>query len=162
MQINDLSPTGDQPFQNSARTITAVVNGEIYNHQTLRKEVLEKTNYKFRGKSDCESVLALYELYGTSFLSRLNGEYALCIYDSRRQIVVAARDRSGVKPLFWTIIAGRLLLASEAKALMPLGWKPEWDVRSLRDAGWNTEDRTIFQGLKKVSRIPRNLCDVVH
>ena len=95
-------------------------------------------------------MLALYEYYGISCLSKLNGEYALCIYDSRRQIIIAARDRSGVKPLFWTVKDGRLLIASEAKALLPLGWKPEWDVRSLRDGGWNTEERTIFRGLKKV------------
>ena len=98
-------------------------------------------------------MLALYEYYGTSFLSRLNGEYALCIYDASRQIVIAARDRSGVKPLFWTVVGGRLLIASEAKALLPLGWKAEWDVRSLRDAGWNTEDRTIFRGLQKVNEV---------
>ena len=85
-------------------------------------------------------------------MSKLNGEYAFCIYDSRKQIVVAARDRSGVKPLFWTVVRGRLLIASEAKALLPLGWKAEWDVRSLRDAGWNTEDRTIFRGLEKVAK----------
>lgn len=86
-------------------------------------------------------------------MSKLNGEYALCIYDSTRQIVVAARDRSGVKPLFWTVVGGRLLIASEVKALLPLGWKAEWDVRSLRDAGWNTEDRTIFRGVEKVNKV---------
>ncbi|KAL8788672.1 MAG: hypothetical protein Q9195_007173 [Heterodermia aff. obscurata] len=149
LKINDLTPTGDQPFQNSTKTITAVVNGEIYNHEALRKEILEKTNYSFRGRSDCECVLALYEHYGTSFLSKVNGEYAFCIYDSSKQIVVAGRDRSGVKPLYWSVVGGRLLIASEAKALRPLGWKAEWDIRSLRDAGWNTEDRTMFRGLEK-------------
>ena len=95
-------------------------------------------------------MLALYEHYGVSFLSKLNGEYAFCIYDSRKQIILAAKDRSGVKPLYWTVTGERLLIASEAKALQPLGWKAEWDIRSLRDAGWNTEDRTLFRGLEKV------------
>ena len=88
----------------------------------------------------------------------LNGEYALCIYDSDKKTLIAARDRSGVKPLVWTIDNGRLLIASEAKALLSFGWKPAWDVRSLKDSGWNTEKRTIFQGLKKVSErgpVPR-------
>lgn len=127
-----------------------MVNGEIYNHEHLRTDILNNTAYRFQGRSDCETVLALYEQDGIAFLSRLNGEYALCIYDANRQMVFAARDRSGVKPLYWTVDDGRLLIASEAKALLPFGWKANWDVRSLRDGGWNTNERTIFQGLKKV------------
>ena len=130
-----------------------MVNGEIYNHEELRADILQKTNYEFRGTSDCECVIALYEHYGLAFLSMLNGEYAFCIYDSNRQVIIAARDRTGVKPLFWTIVDQRLLIVSEAKALLPFGWKPTWDVRSLRDAGWNTEERTIFQGVSKVRNI---------
>lgn len=110
------------------------------------------SGYKFQGGSDSEIVVALYEYYGLSFLSSLRGEFALAIYDSRKQLFLAARDRSGIKPLFWNVHNGTLLLASEAKALLPFGWLPEWDVRSIIDNGWLTEERTIFKGLRKVSR----------
>ena len=153
LEINDLTPTGNQPFQNPSKNIQAFVNGEIYNHRELRAEMLAKLDYDFGGQSDCESVVALYQYYGLSFLSKLNGEFALCIYDSERKLLIAARDRSGVKPLYWTIVEGKLLVASEAKAFLPLGWKPEWDVASLVDGGWNTDSRTIFKAVQKVSLI---------
>ncbi|KAL8864079.1 MAG: hypothetical protein Q9174_007473, partial [Haloplaca sp. 1 TL-2023] len=112
--------------------------------------MIKLSGYKFQGGSDSEIVVALYEYYGVSFLSRLRGEFALCIYDSRKQLFLAARDRSGIKPLFWTVHDGSLFLASEAKALLPFGWRPEWDVRSIIDKGWLTEERTIFKGLRKI------------
>ncbi|KAL9604686.1 MAG: hypothetical protein Q9219_000406 [cf. Caloplaca sp. 3 TL-2023] len=150
LEINGLGPGGQQPFSNKDGTIHAVVNGELYDHQRIRKEMIELSGYKFQGGSDSEIVMALYQYYGLSFLSHLRGEYALCLYDAKKQLFLAARDCSGVKPLFWTVHDGRLLLASEAKALLPFGWRPEWDVRSIVDKGWLTEERTIFRGLRKI------------
>ena len=150
LEINDLTPSGNQPFFNPSKTIQAVVNGEVYNHEELRSDVLSKIQYQFQGRSDCESIVALYQYYGLGFLSKLNGEYAICIYDSQRKLLIAARDRSGVKPLYWAIVRGKLMVASEMKAFLPLGWKPEWDVGSLVDGGWNTDTRTIFRGVQKV------------
>lgn len=72
------------------------------------------------------------------------------LYDAARQTLVAARDRFGVKPLFWTIWEGRLLFASEAKALRPFGWKARWDVRSLLEDGWLHDERTVFKDVRKV------------
>ena len=112
--------------------------------------MIQLSGYVFQGTSDSELAIALYQYYGTSFISRLRGEFALCIYDSNKQLFLAARDRSGIKPLFWTVFNDQLLLASEAKALLPFGWRPEWDVRSIMDLGWVTEERTIFKGLRKV------------
>lgn len=126
----------------------AVVNGELYDYDRIRADLLEKTAYTFKGRSDCEIVIALYKYYGLSFLSHLRGEFALVLYDERSQLFVAARDRYGVKPLFWTIVDGRLLVAAEAKAFLPLGWQPEWDVRSLMDAGWRCDQRTVFKGVQ--------------
>ena len=120
--------------------------------------MIELSGYKFKGGSDSEIVMALYEYHGVSFLSQLRGEFALCVYDAKKQLLFAARDRSGIKPLFWAVHDGRLLLASEAKALLPYGWRPEWDVRSIIDKGWLTEERTIFKGLRKVSlRVAKTL-----
>lgn len=106
--------------------------------------------YTFQGRSDCEIVIALYEYYGVSFISHLRGEFALCLYDSRKQLFFASRDRSGVKPLLWTIVENRLLVASEAKAFLAYGWQPEWDVRSISDYAWLTEERTLFKGVRKI------------
>ncbi|KAF2090147.1 asparagine synthase [Saccharata proteae CBS 121410] len=150
LAINDLSPDGAQPFHDSDGDVHAVVNGELYDHETIRAELREKTNYAFKGRSDCEIVIALYKYYGLSFLSRLRGEFALCLWDARSQLFVAARDRYGIKPLFWTRVNGRLLVAAEAKAFLNLGWEPEWDVKSLVDAGWNHDERTLFRGVEKL------------
>ncbi|KAL8962432.1 MAG: hypothetical protein Q9193_001161 [Seirophora villosa] len=150
LEINGLGPGGQQPFSSSDGTIHAVVNGELYDHQQIRADMAQRSGYRFKGGSDSEIVMALYEYYGLSFLSHLRGEFALCLYDANKQLLLAARDRSGIKPLFWTIHQGRLLLASEAKALLPFGWRPEWDVRSIIDSAWLTEERTIFKGLRKI------------
>ncbi len=128
----------------------AVVNGELYDYERIREELIEKSGYKFKGRSDCEIVIALYKYYGISFLSHLRGEFALCLYDSKTRFFIAARDRYGIKPLFWTIAEGRLLIAAEVKAFLPLGWKPQWDVKSLLDGGWNHDQRTLFEGVNKV------------
>jgi asparagine synthase (glutamine-hydrolysing) len=124
------------------------VNGELYESEKVRAGL--GGLYSFKGNSDCENVIALYLHYGVHFLSKLRGEFALCLYDARRQLFIAARDRYGVKPLFWTIQEKRLLVASEAKAFLPFGWKPEWDVRSLIEDGWLHDERTIFKGVNKV------------
>ncbi|KAK7717675.1 hypothetical protein SLS64_003170 [Diaporthe eres] len=85
-----------------------------------------------------------------SFLSKLRGEFALCLYDSSKQYFVAARDRYGIKPLFWTVIGSRLLISAEAKGFLSLGWKPEWDVKSIRESGWNHDQRSLFKNVNKV------------
>lgn len=150
LSINDLTADGEQPLHSRNDTIHAVVNGEIYDHDHIRSEMMRDFGYFFKGHSDSELVVALYEVYGTSFLSRLRGEFALCLYDSEKDYFVAARDRYGIKPLFWTVIGDRLLISAEAKGFLPLGWQPEWDVRSIREGGWNHDSRTLFKGVKKV------------
>ena len=130
--------------------IHAVVNGEIYNYDRIRHKLSQQFSYQFQGHSDSELVIALYKYYGTSFLEQLRGEFALCLYDSKIQFFVAAADRYRIKPLFWTVVDGRLLIAAEAKAFLPLGWKPEWDVRALVDGSWHFGCRTLFKGVQKV------------
>jgi asparagine synthase (glutamine-hydrolysing) len=150
LSIVDLSSDGEQPFHSPDDTVHCVVNGEIYDHERIRADLTKEIGYKFKGHSDCEVVVALYKYYGLSFLSELRGEFALCLYDEARELFIAARDRYGIKPLFWTVVDGRLLVASEMKAFLPLGWKPEWDVRSLFDAGLVADTRTTFKGVQKV------------
>lgn len=150
LAINDLSTDGEQPFHSTDGHVHAVVNGELYEAETIRQKLTEESEFSFKGGCDCEIVIALYELHGVSFLRHLRGEFALCLYDSRRKTFIAARDRYGIKPLFFTEIGESLLVAAEAKAFEPFGWKPEWDVESIVDRGWTHDQRTIFKGVKKV------------
>ncbi|KAL9124269.1 MAG: hypothetical protein Q9217_006387 [Psora testacea] len=158
LAINDLSPRGNQPLHSADGTIHAIVNGELYGYEKLKADLVQSTGYQFLSNCDSEIVLALYEAYGLRFLQYLKGEFAFCLYDSRKKLFIAARDRYGIKPLFWTIQKQRLLVAAEIKAFLPLGWQPEWDVRSLVEGGWNFDDRTLFKdGVRDV----RNESDIL-
>lgn len=128
-----------------------MVNGEFYDYDRIRADLSTKSHYEFKGRSDSELIIALYQYHGLNFVHYLRGEFACVLYDESAQLFIAVRDRHGIKPLFWTIQDGRLLVAAEMKAFLPLGWKPEWDVKSLLDAGWNHDERTIFKDIAKVS-----------
>lgn len=117
LAIVDLA-TGQQPILNEAGDIKIVANGEIYNFQALRDE-LEGLGHTFRSRrSDIEVLVHAYEQWGEDFLPRLRGMFALAIWDGRTQTLIAARDRAGEKPLYWTLTPKGLLLASEVKALL--------------------------------------------
>lgn len=115
LSIIDLSPAGAQPMANEDGTVWIVFNGEIYNHHELRRK-LEDKGHRFRGRADSEVLPHLYEEYGPAFLERLNGMFAFAVYDSRSQKMLLARDRFGIKPLFYSQQPGRLLFASEINA----------------------------------------------
>jgi asparagine synthase (glutamine-hydrolysing) len=138
-----------------------VVNGEIYDYDRLRYECETVHDYWFLSDSDSELVLALYKIHGApNFLTHLRGEFAFVLHDEREgaQRVIAARDRYGIKPLLYTRVGSKLLVASEAKAFLPLGWKPRWDVRAIADAGWMFDGRTLFRGVRKV--LPGHYLDI--
>lgn len=151
LDINDLSPSGCQPLHSTDKRVHTVVNGEIYDYDKLRREMEQKIDYRFQGTSDSELVLALYKYYGLSFLSHIRGEFSICLFDSERELFIAVRDRYGIKPLFWTVQNGELLVAAEMKAFLPLGWRPEWDVRSIVGGDFQIGNSTIFKGVQKVS-----------
>jgi asparagine synthase (glutamine-hydrolysing) len=138
-----------------------MVNGEIYDYDHLRHECETAYKYPFQSDSDSELVLALYKIYGApEFLTHLRGEFAFVLCDNREggQRVICARDRYGIKPLVYTRVGSKLLVASEAKAFLPLGWKPRWDVRAIADAGWMFDDRTLFRQVRKV--LPGHYLDI--
>lgn len=151
LSINDLSPSGAQPFHSPDGRVHAVANGELYNEE-LREEL--KSSYTFKGTSDSEIIIAAYLAYGIDFLKKLRGEFAIVLWDEEKEFFIAARDRYGIKPLFWSLVnyngGKRLLVAAEAKAFRPLGWEPAWDVASLVQGGWNFDDRTLFKDVRKV------------
>lgn len=118
-----------QPFS-SPDGVQAAVNGEIYGHAALRRE-LEIAGARFQTASDCEVVLHGYRLFGPDYLSRLNGEFAGVIWDSRVRTLVAFRDRWGVKPLYYAQRPDQILIASEVKSLFELGHPARWDRSNL-------------------------------
>jgi asparagine synthase (glutamine-hydrolysing) len=116
LRIIDLSPSGDQPMANEDGSVWVVFNGEIYNHQVLRQE-LEARGHLFRGSSDTEVLPHLYEEHGVDMFSRLRGMFAVAIFDQRQRRLVLARDRFGIKPLFYAVGDDFVAFASELNAL---------------------------------------------
>src|SRR6476469_9546349 len=119
LSIIDLSPTGSKPMSHEDGTIWTVFNGEIYNHRELRR-YLEGRGHIFRGHSDTEVLPHLYEEDGPAFVKRLRGMFALAIYYTRNCSLFLARDRFGIKPLFYAPTPERLAFASEIRALLEI------------------------------------------
>lgn len=120
LSIIDLQ-TGSQPIYNEDRTIAVLLNGEIYNFHELR-EGLEKRGHRFQSTSDTEVIVHLYEECGEEVFSRLNGMFAIVIYDLRSDTLLAARDRAGEKPLVYCESPNTFAIASEIKALLQAPW----------------------------------------
>jgi len=117
LAIVDLSPTGRQPMPNEDETVWVIFNGEIYNHQALRRG-LEARGHRYRGRSDTETIVHLYEERREACVDELEGEFAFALWDGSRRRMLLARDRLGVKPLYYTLQEGSLLFASEIKAIL--------------------------------------------
>jgi asparagine synthase (glutamine-hydrolysing) len=115
LAIIDLA-TGDQPISNEDGRITVVQNGEIYNYRELRHE-LERAGHRFATSGDTEVLVHLYEEHGERFADRLRGMFAIALWDSQRSRLVLARDRYGIKPLYYREADGELAFASELRAL---------------------------------------------
>jgi len=139
---------GDQPIVNAAGDVRCVVNGEFYGYRAIRS-ALRAEGRHFATDSDSEIALHLYEKLGAECVHQLRGEFAIVIADERRCHLFAARDRFGIKPLFYAVHDGSVYFASEIKALLALGVPARWD----RDAffadchGVRSADRTLFAGI---------------
>jgi len=117
LAIIDLSPAGHQPMISDSGNYVLSYNGEIYNYQELRAE-LEALGCRFRSKTDSEVVLYAYKHWGSGCLKRFNGMFAFAVWDKKKQAVFLARDRYGIKPLYYTSIGPVFLFASEIKAML--------------------------------------------
>jgi asparagine synthase (glutamine-hydrolysing) len=117
LSIIDLSRSGHQPMSTEDGNYVIIYNGEIYNFQAIKTE-LESLGHKFRSRTDTEVVLHGYVQWGTECLTRFNGMFAFAIWDKMRQELFIARDRYGIKPLYYTLVGPTLILASEQKAII--------------------------------------------
>jgi asparagine synthase (glutamine-hydrolysing) len=145
--------SGHQPVTNEDNSVSLVFNGEIYNHQELRKQ-LEGLGHRYRSHSDTESIIHLYEEYGPDCVTRLRGMFAFAIWDSRKRTLFIGRDRLGIKPLYLLKTSERFLFASEIKALLA---HPRVRAEFNRDAlpeylafGYLSGPRTMFWGIEKL------------
>jgi asparagine synthase (glutamine-hydrolysing) len=116
LRIIDLA-TGQQPIFNEDRTVATIFNGEIYNFRELRAE-LERYGHRFSTASDTEVIVHAYEQWGSAGITRLRGMFGLAIWDTRARTLLLARDRMGIKPLFYAEAGGRLYFGSEIKAVL--------------------------------------------
>src|SRR6058998_3582191 len=124
LSIIDLA-TGHQPVHNEDQSVWVVFNGEIYNFQSLRAS-LERQGHRFYTSTDTEVIVHLYEQYGEACVEKMRGMFAFAIWDDRKKKLLLARDRIGIKPLFYSLAAGRLAFGSELKVLLQL---PEIEPR---------------------------------
>ncbi len=132
LSIIDL-PGGHQPLSNEDQTVWITFNGEIYNYRELRPG-LEARGHQFRTATDTETIVHLYEEHGVECLEHLRGMFAFALWDCRERRLFVARDRLGVKPLFYRLEPGRLIFASELRALRELAEQPvEVDPQSVYD-----------------------------
>ncbi len=152
LSIVDLAG-GSQPFASEDGQIQLVANGEIYNFLDVRRE-LEQRGHRFSSRSDIEVLVHAYEEYGDAFLERIRGMFALALWDGRTKTLLAARDRAGEKPLYYTLTPQGLFLASEIKALLV---RPEvsreLDPEALDQFltyEYVVAPRTIFAAVKKL------------
>ncbi|KAJ7194329.1 putative asparagine synthase [Mycena pura] len=148
LAIIDL-PTGQQPLSDEEELIHCVVTGEIYDHDRIRTE-MQSQGYSFKSMTDSELVVQLYKRDGFNLLPHLRGEFAFVLYDLKRRLLFVARDRFGIKPLYYTVYNGCVMFASEMKAFMGLGWQAKWDIESIVQNGEYGDERTVFRGVQKL------------
>ena len=119
LSIVDLA-TGHQPISNEDGSITIVFNGEIYNHLVLREQLIAR-GHSYRTHSDTETIVHLYEEYGRDCVKHLRGMFAFAIWDRNKKTLFIARDRLGIKPLYYRLTPERLLFGSEIKVVLAHG-----------------------------------------
>jgi len=110
--------TGQQPISNEDKSLWTVFNGEIYNFQEIRKDLEQKGHRFYTDHSDTEVIVHLYEAYGLDFPHKMNGMFAIALWDKKEEKLLLVRDRSGVKPLFYAVVKGKLIFGSEIKAIL--------------------------------------------
>ncbi len=152
LSIIDLSKSGNQPMSNEKETIWIIFNGEIYNFKKLKEQLKEKHNFK--SNTDTEILIHLYEEKGIDMLHQLQGMFAFCIYDSKKEILFLARDRIGIKPLYYYNSGKKFIFCSEIKGILQnkeISRQVNLDsLSSFLVFRANTQEQTLFNKIKKL------------
>lgn len=153
LSIIDLSPAGRQPMTEETGSFWIVYNGEIYNYVEVREE-LRHLGHLFLTKTDTEVILRAYAQWGEACLSKFNGMFAFALWDVKKRTLFCARDRMGVKPFYYYADDNRFIFASEIKAILAMGVKPEINAQIMYDylsqgLSDHTEE-TFFHGIKQL------------
>ena len=152
LSIIDLD-NGSQPMYNEDKKIVITFNGEIYNHQELRAELIEK-GHIFANNSDTEVLIHAYEEYGEDMLNKLRGMFAFVIWDSEKETLFGARDFFGIKPFYYAVVDGNLVYGSEIKSILEYpGYKKELNETALENYltfQYSVLDETFFKGIYKL------------
>jgi len=152
LKVLDLSENAKQPQHNEDSSIWVVLNGEIYNFRELKKSL--ENNHKFYTNSDTEVIVHAYEEYGEDCLSKLNGMFSFAIWDSKKKKLFLARDRMGVKPLFYCFVNNQLLFSSEIKSLLQFDdVKRELNYEALSQFttyAYTVDGQTLFKNINEL------------
>ena len=152
LSIIDLK-TGDQPIKNEDGSVVVIFNGEIYGYKNLRNDLIKK-GHKLKTRSDTEVIVHLYEEYKENLVKKLNGMFAFAIWDEKKQKLFIARDRRGIKPLYYAHYGNKLIFGSEAKTILRhKGFKKEIDSDGLSYyfyLGYILGDKSIYTGVFKL------------
>ena len=145
--------TGQQPMTNEDGSCWITYNGEIYNHASLRPELVAR-GHRYRSQSDTETILHLYEEEGERCVERLQGMFAFALWDGPRRRLLLGRDRLGIKPLYYAVTDQELLFASEIKAILAVGRvRPAFNESVLPEflaTGFVSGPQTFFRGVRKL------------
>lgn len=144
--------SGEQPMVFEQAQLSLVVNGELYDHSSLRT-MLSQRGHHFSTDSDSELVAHLYLEFGMDFTAYLRGEFSFILWDGKQQRLIAGRDRFGIKPLVYTIANGEIYLASQSKALFALGHRAKWDEQSVLHClthQYLPTERTLFADIHQL------------
>ena len=151
LSIIDLDK-GAQPMLDGDGNLVITFNGEIYNYQELRSELIKK-NYKFITDSDTEVIINSFKEWGEECVNRMRGMFAFAIWDARKMRLFCARDRFGIKPFYYAVINNVLVFASEAKTLLPFLPQIETDMDALKDYlafQFILDGKTLFAGIHEL------------
>jgi asparagine synthase (glutamine-hydrolysing) len=151
LSIVDLA-TGHQPISNEDGSLWIVFNGEIYNHLALREQLIAR-GHSYSTHSDTETIIHLFEEYGEDCVQHLRGMFAFAIWNRNTKTLFIARDRLGIKPLYYSLTPERLLFGSEIKVLLANGIRPEFNRAALPEFlafGYLSGEETFYSGIRKL------------
>lgn len=142
---------GSQPIFSKDRTICAIVNGEFYDYKIISNS-LRQEGFVLHTESDSEILVPLYQRYGIDCLKHLNGEFSFILWDSRNQLLFAARDRCGAKPIFYLQTEEEIILASEIKAILQFDILTEWNHQAFMKFNFGIPDQeeTLFKNINSI------------